>query len=741
MMKLGRKQLFRIGVQNLSCWSRWIVVGMIIFCAIPVRGTQTEIWETSSFDEFRRGEVDNVSLTRTGEVMLASQVEQVLKLEDQDLFVWSLAKDSKGNLYAGTGEQGRIFKLTPTGEMSLFFDSPEIGIMSLIVDAADNVYAGSAPDGLIYKITPEGSQTTLFSTGEHYVWALACDSDNILYAGTGEAGKIFKILPDGTGSLLYDSPQSHIMALLYDEQGWLYAGTEGKGITYKIGLDGSIFSLYSVEEEEIHSLVLDSQGNLYVGAISNQFYPKAQAPEPTEQPQPRPKEKQRKKSTIYQITPAGTVKKILELPETLIYAMIVDVNDQLLVGTDENALLYRVLSDGEFHQVLTMKTGSILSLLEDPSGSVYAGTGDAGTIYRISVRPAEQGSYLSAVHDVKATATWGKIFWRGTANQITLLTRTGNTDVPDDTWSSWSEALHNKEGDPIPNPPARFIQWKAIFTLQENQNPVLEDVAVAYLPNNLPPEIKQVAIYHGDQDEQIEQNSSGNSAPPPSRNSQRENQKPTTEVKPPKHIPSGFAAIVWDAEDPNNEKLNYTISLRGEETRWQVLKKDLEISMYLLDKSTLPDGGYYVKITAADTPNNPPDKSLSAEKISERFEIDNTAPEISIALNQKQDNEIVHVTVIAQDDFSRLHYAAYSLDAGEWIPIFPDDEVTDSREEKYTISLPNLSPEDHILAFKAIDAHNNSGVARFVFSPQQAESTSEQSQEEVQQEGQENSSK
>jgi sugar lactone lactonase YvrE len=724
-MKLGRKTVF---------WSGWIVFGIILFSSIPASSTQTELWETSSFDEFRRGELENVSLTATGEVMLAPQSEQVLTLEDQDLFVWALARDSKGNLYAGTGDQGKIFKIAPDGEESLFFDSPEIGIMSLAVDAADNVYAGSAPDGLIYKITPEGSQTTLFSTGEHYVWALAFDSNNVLYAGTGESGKIFKILPDGSGTELYDSPQSHIMSLLYDAQGWLYAGTEGEGITYKIGLDGSVFSLYSTEEEEVHSLTLDSQGNLYIAAISNKFYPKAPAaPESTEQQQPRPKDKRLKKSSIYQISPAGTVRKILELPETLIYAMIADENDQLLLGTDEKGMLYRVFLNGKYHQVITIETGNILSLLRDPSGQLYVGTGDAGAVYRLSVKGADQGTYLSSIHDVKTTATWGKIFWRGTTNQIALLTRTGNTSVPDDTWSPWSEELQNMGGDVVPNPPARFIQWKAVLTPQEEQNPVLEEVSVAYLPNNLPPEIQQVSIYHAVQNEQPNNNSSGNSLPSPSRKSQTDNRKPEATPKPPKYVPPGYIAVVWGAEDPNHEGLVYTVALRGEnEANWKVLEEELETTTYVLDTVMFPDGEYYVKVTAADTPNNPPDRALKAEKVSERFEIDNTAPEISIALNQKQGQTVVLITVIAQDEFSRLQHAEYSLDAGEWTAIFPDDEVTDSRDEKYSIPLPDLTPDQHVLTFKAIDAHNNVGVAKFVFSPQTLEPTQEQTQEETQ---------
>ena len=691
-------------------------------CSIPAYSTQTQIWETSSFEEFSRGEVDNVSLTNTGEVLLAPQIEPVLALKGQDLFVWALAEDAQGNLYAGTGEQGKIFKITPDGKTSPFFDSPEIGIMSLAVDAAGNVYAGTAPDGLIYKITPEGSPTTLFSTGEHYVWTLAFDANNVLYAGTGGSGKIFEIQPDGTGKVLYDSPQTHIMALLYDPKGWLYAGTEGKGVTYKVGLDGRAFTLYSAEEEEIHALARDSQGNLYVSAISNEFYPKAQpAPAaPTEQQPPNPKEKRLKKSSIYQISAAGTVRKILELPETLIYALCVDANDQLLVGTDEKGMIYRVFSNGEYHQVLSLKKGSILALLREPSGRIYAGTGDTGALYRLSAELAKQGSYLAPARDVKTTAAWGKIFWRGTPGQIALMTRTGNTPVPDDTWSPWSEELRNQEGSALPNPPARFVQWKAILTSQEPPNPVLEEVSVAYLPHNLPPEIPQVAVYAGAADGQpAEPNAASDAVPVPARKPDARPQK--AEPKPPKQIPPGYVAIIWDAKDPNNDKLDYTISLRGApETRWQLIEEDVENPPYLLDATTLPDGEYYVKITASDSPANPPDNALTAEKVSARFEIDNTPPEVSIALNQKQGLKVALITVVVQDRFSRLQAAEYAVDGGEWISVFPDDGVTDSREEKYSIALPDLTPEEHVLAFKATDAQNNTGAAKFVL-PARAE--------------------
>jgi hypothetical protein len=359
---------------------------------------------------------------------------------------------------------------------------------------------------------------------------------------------------------------------------------------------------------------------------------------------------------------------------------------------------------------------------------MYAGTSDKGSVVRIDPVLAEEGSYLSTVYDADSTATWGKIFWRGSANHVALLTRTGNTAVPDDTWSAWSEELLNKDGSPIPNPAARFIQWKATLkSSPELQDvPMLDEVSVAFLPHNLAPEVKDIAIFYSIPEE--EQN--GNSTPAPtSRNGN--NRKPQPEITPPKQIPPGYLAIGWQAQDPNQETLEYTLSLRGEhETRWKVIEEELENPGYFLDTATLPDGGYYVKITASDILDNPPDRALTGEKISKRFEIDNTPPEVLIALNQRQDSaEGVLITVLVQDESSRLQEAEYALDGEEWIPIFPDDAVTDSRDEKYSIPIAELSQEEHLIVFRVMDSHQNIGVAKFVFSPEDLGAVTPQEEE------------
>ena len=722
--------------QQRALYFHTVLLILLIISAGAGRGesTETTIWTTSSFTDFQQGKFERVSLSSNGEISLAPTMKARLTLEGNDLHVWTMAEDSQGNIYAGTGEQGRIFKIEPDGESSLFFDSPEISILCLTIGADDSLYAGTAPDGLIYKITPDGNAETFFTSGEHYVWSLVSGPENTLYAGTGESGKIFRITPEGIGTLFYDSPQSHVMTLLYDDRDWLYAGTEGKGLVYKIDSKGKAFTLYHAQEEEIHRLALDEAGNLYAAALSSTIYPKAPGTAPNE-PQPTPKEKSLKHSTIYRINPQGAVQKLLELPGSLIYAMLAEKNGELLIGTDEQGALYKILPNGDYHQILTLESGTIVSALKSASGAMYIGTGDAGTVYQLAPELSQQGEYLSAVHHAPGVSSWGKIFWHGTPQQIAVFTRTGNTTQPDDTWSEWSDALLNSNGEAIPNPPARHIQWKAVLKPEEQTAPLLKEVSLAYLPHNLPPEIENIAVYHAALLQEEEQSNGKTKTATPSETAVKPASAKTSpanskDLKAPKSLPAGYVGIIWQASDLNKEPLLYTVSLRGEqETRWRVLKEEQKETRYLLDTSTLADGRYLVRILASDLPKNPPENALEAKKISEPFDVDNTPPTISIALNRQQDDGAILLTVIAQDDYSRLREAEYAIDAEEWRSIFPDDLVTDSREEKYSISLSELDEGEHVLSFKARDLLGNLGVGKIQFSASDVSKPSTASEE------------
>src|SRR5206468_4795268 len=73
-------------------------------------------------------------------------------------------------------------------------------------------------------------------------------------------------------------------------------------------------------------------------------------------------------------------------------------------------------------------------------------------------------------------------------------TRSGNTETPDETWSSWSAAYSASDGSAITSPKARYIQWRAVLT-GKSDSPVLTSVAAAYLQRNLRPVVRSITVH------------------------------------------------------------------------------------------------------------------------------------------------------------------------------------------------------------------------------------------------------
>ena len=72
-----------------------------VFAGEPV------VWEMSSRADLLRGEARGVSVTDNGVLTLAPLSNQLFNTEQA--YVWSTAIDSAGNLYLGTGHDGKIF--------------------------------------------------------------------------------------------------------------------------------------------------------------------------------------------------------------------------------------------------------------------------------------------------------------------------------------------------------------------------------------------------------------------------------------------------------------------------------------------------------------------------------------------------------------------------------------------------------------------------------------------------------
>jgi hypothetical protein len=160
-----------------------------------------------------------------------------------------------------------------------------------------------------------------------------------------------------------------------------------------------------------------------------------------------------------------------------------------------------------------------------------------------------------------------------------------------------------------------------------------------------------------------------------------------------------------------------------------LLKDKLRDKAYSFDATLIPDGGYQVKVVASDAPSHTPGDSLTGDKISNRFEVDTTPPVVSelkaslgVFACKKSPCGQIHVTFDAEDAFSPIAHAEYSLDAGPWQYIEPVGRISDSKREHYDLLIPvpaESKISEHLITVRVYDRHENVGVAKTVIAAEE----------------------
>jgi hypothetical protein len=173
----------------------------------------------------------------------------------------------------------------------------------------------------------------------------------------------------------------------------------------------------------------------------------------------------------------------------------------------------------------------------------------------------------------------------------------------------------------------------------------------------------------------------------------------------------GLQTLVWRADDENDDELQYDVLYRREgETTWKTLRKGITETILVWDTTTVPNGTYFVKIVASDSPSNVAEVALSGEMDSVAFEIDNTPPEIKIGTVRTERGRTI-VSFDVTDDHSPIQRLEYSQDGQRWRGVFPVDGIADSRSEHYELTIEGDLGERGI-TLRASDTMNNLASAQ-----------------------------
>ena len=156
---------------------------------------------TATIEELKKGAQEGVSVSTRGRLAPTPALERLgsAEIPGGAAHVWAVASDAAGNVFLGTGPDGRIVRVAPGGAEKVVFTVADPIVTALAVTANGDLLAGTGPSGRIWRIQPDGSGSVWCETGERYVWSLLVARDGSVFAGTGEEGLVLRIHRSGTG--------------------------------------------------------------------------------------------------------------------------------------------------------------------------------------------------------------------------------------------------------------------------------------------------------------------------------------------------------------------------------------------------------------------------------------------------------------------------------------------------------------------------------------------------------------
>lgn len=722
---------------------RLAATAALLALAASLHAAQPQFWRLEGARDFLDGDLEGLAVDSQGRLRLALAARSLHEADAPA--VWSLARDAKGALYAGSGHDGRIFRLAGQ-QASVFYDAAELEVHALAFGPDGRLYAGTSPDGKVHAIDAAGKAETFYDPSDKYVWALAFDRQGNLFVGTGLEAKVHKVDRQGQGSIVLTSPESHVMSLAIDDAGFVYAGSAPGGIVYRIDPTLRVSVLHDSSYREIKAIGAGRDGAVYVAAVDGEGkaepartlaappltpQPPAPAPEGFQAenvtlvaaapvlPTPRPAEPSRGpvKGAVLRIAAAGDVDTLWSSSDDMPQSLLA-TEDGVLVGTGDKGKLFRVRDDRSWSMETSFAADQVTALLADKTGIALA-TSNPGRLYALENRAAAKGSFVSKVKDAETLATWGRIRWDATLPPgagIELRTRTGNTGVPDSTWSDWS-APYPSGGQTVAGDKTRFIQVKAELSAGAGGGPVLEGVHTAYLQRNLRPIVQTVSVHPPGEIYQKPLSVTGEVEILGLEAGQGEPRLGSRPQRPPSPISPfgrrlyqrGLQTFTWRAEDPNADGLVYDVHYRAlGDTRWRVLRRGLDDAVLTWDTSTVPNGRYVVRVTASDTPSNPDALALTGDRESAAFDVDNTPPVVTATLLAGR----ARVRATVKDDSSPIRRAEFALSGGRWEEIHPQDGINDALEEAYEFDVALEAGAAQVVVVRATDQLGNVGTAR-----------------------------
>ncbi len=422
--------------------------------------------------------------------------------------IFAMATDVAGRLLAGiSGKECKLCRLEKGTMQTIFEPNDARYIFAIALDRAGNIYLGTGPEGKVYRTDPFGKKGQIVcDSRDKNILSLVVAESGLVYTGSDSRGLVYKVDPDKrTMSVLYDSDEPEVAALLFP--------------TDKASDDGDLYAAATlaqvVETQRKFTTQLPSSGRPEVKVeagkstgdqesrqlkIANTGTPAAGVPAP--RPGPVTKgAKPGKASHIYRISTDGFVTDVFS--EAAVFFCLAEQAGKLLVGTGNDARLLAVDPESEEQAIVYEDEQAVqITAIAVSGDDVYLGTANPAKLVKLSKNYASEGTYVSDLIDAGQPAGWGKLQIDADIPKgcrVLVASRSGNVgDVNDPTFSDWTEPVEVTEPVQLGCPPGRFCQYKVLLQSEQGRaSPIVREIAVAGSVPNLAPKVLSIDIGKG----------------------------------------------------------------------------------------------------------------------------------------------------------------------------------------------------------------------------------------------------
>ena len=416
--------------------------------------------------------------------------------------IFAMATDVAGRLLAGTsGDKCALMRLKADQMETVFEPNDAKYIFAIDIDDSGNIYLGTGPQGKVYRLNSFGKKAELiYDSRDKNILSLASGTDGFIYAGSDSRGLVYRIDPrTKTATVLYDSDQPEITALLFTdtEEADLYAAATSAEIAkaekrFAPQLPPAGRPEPQLKEEESAG---ESEGGRQLQIPNTKEGANGKEPEGKMLPPKPPKPSQA--SYIYKITKDGYVTDIFS--EVAVFFCLTQQEQKLLVGTGNSGRTFTIDPATEQEAIIYQdEQASQITAIAVAGEDVYLGTANPPKLIKLAKTFASEGTYTSDLIDAGQPAKWGKLQIDADIPKgcrVQLASRSGNVkDVNDPTFSDWTEVMEVTGPIQLRCPAGRFCQYKLILQSQSGKrSPLVREIAVANTVPNLAPKVQSVS--------------------------------------------------------------------------------------------------------------------------------------------------------------------------------------------------------------------------------------------------------